>query len=479
MRRYWLFIFFIICPYGLFAIAHEAIFREYDIRGIVGKEFDIQDTYEIGCAIAAYYRESGLPVKNVVVGADGRVHSPAIKKQMIEAFRAQGLDVFDIGTCTTPVLYFALHHFEFDAGIIITASHNPGEYNGVKICLGKELLSGCEIKRVQSFYFNSDQIAEAKAPTRGRYAEVDMISHYLDFLTNQFFHLKGMGIRAVIDCGNGAAGTVMPLLIERMGWKEVMLLYPEVDGTYPNHIADPTVESYMADLKRAVIDTNAELGVGLDGDCDRMAPMTSQGKLLKGDMLLTLHSRPILEKFPGSAVVFDISSSKSLLDMVKKWGGIPELSKTGVANVKKKMVDSGAWIGGEMSCHTIFKDRYYGFDDGVYSLLRLFELFALTGLNLDQLLTDIPVTYSSPTYRLPCAREVCFEIIDALTAHFNRRSDCELITLDGLRVHLPNGWGIVRASNTEPLISMRFEGDTLEDLEAVKKEFQSVLPMKF
>jgi phosphomannomutase/phosphoglucomutase len=474
MSRYWLFIFFIICPYMLFSVADEAIFKEYDIRGIVGKEFTIQDTYQIGCAIASFYNESGVMVKKVAVGADGRVHSPAIKEQMIEGLRSNGFDIIDIGTCPTPVLYFALHHFGLDAGIMITASHNPGEYNGVKMCLGKHLLSGNDIKRVRSLYFNPDKRAATEVLERGSYGEEDMISYYLDFLTNQFSHLKGMGIRAVVDCGNGAAGTVMPLLLERMQWEGVMLLYPEVDGTYPNHIADPTVESYMADLKKTVIHANAELGLGFDGDGDRMAPMTSQGRLIKGDLLLALQSRLILERFPGSAVVFDISSSKSLLQIVKQWGGVPILSQTGVANVKKKMAETGAWVGGEMSCHTIFKDRYYGYDDGFYSLLRLFELFDRTGLSLDQLLTDIPAVCSSPTYRLPCPREVCFEVVHALTEHFAHRSDCELITIDGLRVHLPNGWGIVRASNTEPLISMRFEGDSSDDLEAIKQEFQAI-----
>lgn len=478
MNRYFLWLFFVLCQQCLFSAAEQSIFKEYDIRGVVGKEFEVEDVYDIGCAIANYYRESNAFVKKIAVGADGRVHSPAMKAELIEALLSNGYDVVDIGVCTTPVLYFALHRGGFDAGLMITASHNPGEYNGLKICLGKQLLSGSSIKRIHALYLDLDHSEVVTQPSeRGIYAKEEMISPYLDALTAQFSHLKGMDIRAVIDCGNGAAGTVMPSLLERMGWKGVTLLYPEVDGTYPNHIADPTVEKYMADLKNVLLETGAELGLGFDGDGDRMAPMTGEGRLIKGDLLVALHSLMILQEYPGSAVVFDISSSKSLLDVVKKWGGTPFLAQTGVASVKRKMDETKAWLGGEMSCHTFFRDRYYGYDDGLYSMLRLFELLDRTKMTLDQLLIDFPPVFSSPTYRLPCPREVCFRIVNGLIDHFNGRIDCELITIDGLRVHLPNGWGIVRASNTEPLISMRFEGDTVEDLEAIQEEFQSVLEM--
>ncbi len=268
---------------------------------------------------------------------------------------------------------------------------------------------------------------------------------------------------------------MLPLLLEKMQWKNVQLLYPEVDGTYPHHIADPTVEKYMEDLKNMLADSDASLGLGFDGDCDRMGAMTKSGKLIKGDLLLGIYSKIVLEQFPGTSVVFDVSSSKVLFDLVKQRGGIPVIAQTGVANIKRKMAETGAKVGGEMSCHTVFKDRYFGYDDGTYSMLRFFEVIHSTGMSFEELLAEFPEAFSSPTYRLPCERTVCLTIIEALKEHLNARSDIEIITVDGLRVHFDYGWAIVRPSNTEPLISIRFEGDSPENLTRIKEEFYTVI----
>lgn len=474
MKRLWLLFYLLLNHCLLLATAQDHIFREYDIRGIVDKEFNVEDTYDMACAIATYLLEQDETIKTISLGADGRVHSPAIKSLVRQALLDYGFNVTDIGTCTTPIMYYSLYVAPVEAGLMITASHNPGEYNGIKICRGTSSVSGPGIKRIHEIYKNQKFLPKAKKA--GTCETVNMIEHYVDCLKKLFPNLINADLHAIIDCGNGAAGTVLPLLIKKMKWNHISLLYPEVDGTYPNHVADPTVEKYMQDLKIALAhSSDAELGLGFDGDCDRMAPMTKEGQLVKGDQLLTIYSKKILEQNPGSAVVFDVSSSLVLHHVIKDWGGIPVISATGIAQIKKKMIETQALVGGEISCHTVFKDRFFGFDDGVYSMMRLFDLLQTSKRSLNDWMTELPVAFSSPLYRLVCERSLCLKIIEKLKEHFNTRSDAELFTVDGLRVHLPYGWAIVRASNTEPVISMRFEGNTQEDLNQLKTEFYELM----
>lgn len=459
---------------SLFATAEKGIFKEYDIRGIVGTEFQIEDTYEIACAIAAFYSEKDPAIRRIIVGADGRIHSVPIRVKIISALLTKGFDVVDIGKCTTPLIGFGLHTMPMDAGLMITASHNPGEYNGIKIYKGTEPVSGEGIRRIQEIYFNKQFM---KPPQKkGSYKKEKLIPVYVEYIKNLFPSLQRASLHAIVDCGNGAAGTVMPLLVREMQWNHVSLLYPEIDGTFPHHIADPTVEKYMQDLKRELLNSPfADLGLGFDGDGDRMAPMTKSGTVVKGDQLLTIFAKDILSRYPGSSIIFDISSSKMLHDDVRRWGGNPVLSATGIAKVKRKMAETDAMIGGEISCHTIFKDRYFGFDDGIYTMMRLFELMHATGRSLEDLLSDLTPAFSSPTYRIPCNKDLAAEIINSLHQHFLARGDAELVTLDGLRVHLPYGWAIARASNTEPVISIRFEGNAEEDLIHIKNEFHDLI----
>lgn len=474
MKHIFVFIVFILCNHGLsFAYVQDSIFKEYDIRGVVGTEFEEEDAYEIGLAIATYILDQNPSVKRIVLGADGRVHSPLIKKNMIRALLRMGLEIVDIGICTTPIVCFGLHTMPVDAGLMITASHNPGEYNGIKIYLGTESVSGAGIHEIREIY-RSKRFFDA-GEKNGFYKEEELIPFYVEYIKNLFPHLVGYDLHAVIDCGNGAAGTVVPSLVSAMQWDCISLLYAEVDGTYPNHIADPTVEKYMQGLKKELLNSNADLGLGFDGDCDRMAPMTASGKLVKGDQLLALFSKTIIEKYPGSSIVFDISSSQALHKDIKRWGGNPILSGTGVAQLKRKMVESKALIGGEISCHTVFKDRYFGFDDGIYSMMRLFELLQETNRPLDELLADLTPAFSSSVYRIPCSPQVCNTVLEVVQQHFRNRQDAELITLDGVRIHLSSGWAIVRPSKTEPVISMRFEGNTEEDLLSLKKEFHGLI----
>lgn len=477
MRRFFFLFSLLLHQCLLFAEIQNHIFREYDIRGIVGSEFDIEDTYDIACAIGTYLVEQDSTIKKIAIGADGRIHSPLIKDQVRNALIDQGFDVLDIGVCTTPVMYFSLYTPSIDAGLMITASHNPGEYNGIKIRHRTNPVFGPDIKRIRDIYISKQFVSAKKQP--GNYQEVNMVAHYVDCLVKLFPHLKGSNLRVIIDCGNGAVGSVLPLLLEKMQWNHVQLLYPEIDGTYPNHVADPTVEKYMQDLKAEILSSNVDFGVGFDGDGDRMAPMTKSGQLIKGDQLLAIYSKKILEENPGSSIVFDVSSSLALHHLIKKWGGVPVISATGIAQVKKKMIETKALLGGEISCHTIFNDLYFGFDDGVYSMLRLFELLQKTNRSLDEWVHDLPLTYSSILYRLPCERELCLKIIEVLKDNFSKRPGIEFLTIDGLRVHFPYGWVIVRASNTEPVISMRFEGNTHENLERLKKEFYELITPYF
>ncbi len=458
----------------LSATAQNSIFKEYDIRGIVNEEFEVADTYEIASAIATYFTQKDPEIRSIIIGRDGRTHSLAIKEEICRALQDKGFQVLDIGMCTTPVVYFALQQVgEHPAGLMITASHNPGEYNGIKMCIGHNLISSAEIQIIKDIY-NAKSFM-ANSTQRGSLSFTDMVSTYVDYLVKAFPRLIESEINCIIDCGNGAAGTVLPLLLEKMKWKNMQLLFPEIDGTYPNHIADPSVEKYMQDLKQALAGSDAAFGLGLDGDGDRMGAMTKSGRLIKGDQLLGLYCQPILEKTPGSAVVFDVSSSKSILDLVKSKGGIPHIAATGVAKVKKMMAETGALLGGEMSCHTIFKDRYLGYDDGIYSLMRFIEIMHQSNQTLEEQLAEFPTVFSTPTYRIACPRATCFQIVDELKAQLLEDKNAELITVDGLRVHFPYGWAIVRASNTEPLISIRFEADSAENLLSIKKYFYATI----
>ena len=459
---------------SLFGKVSPEIFREYDIRGIVGSEFLIEDDYELAASIATYWKEKDPNMQTVALGADGRVHSGKIKEKVIEALSSYGINIIDVGVCTTPVISFSLHVLPIDAALMLTASHNPGEYNGFKIYQGKESIFGEGIRRIKQIYDTKSFMEEAS--TKGIIQKKDLILEYIEDLAMRFPQLIGSSISAIIDCGNGAAGSILPRLIEKMQWSHVELLYGEIDGTFPHHVADPSVEKYMQDLKKALQSKEGvDVGIGLDGDCDRMGPMTPSGRLIKGDQLLVLLSKPLLEKYRGGCIVFDVSSSKFLWDVIRGWGGVPALSQTGAAAVKKKMGQMQALLGGEISCHTIFKDRHFGFDDGIYSMMRLFERVQESGHSLDILCEDLPLTASSPTYRIPCSRSLCEIIIQEVDELFHKEPMIERFREDGLRLHFQKGWAILRASNTEPVISIRLEGSTSEDLMQLKKTFHEIL----
>lgn len=469
----------------------DVIFREYDIRGKVGSELLIDQVYDLTRAILYYLKQQKPTVHTIAVGMDGRVHSREIKDEMCRAIQDSGFDVLFVGMCPSPVLYFALHTIPtVDAGLMITASHNPKEYNGIKICLGKETIWGAQIQEIKKLYKEKKKI---DAPIAGTYEDLDLIPIYIDWLAKHFDHLVGMNLAAVVDCANAAGGTVLPALVKRMQWQNITLLYPEVDGNYPNHEADPTVEENMADLKailcgQALLRQGFEgrdqsdgtglrpaIGIGLDGDCDRMAAMTRQGFLVPGDLLLAIFAQQVVQAHPGAAVVFDIKSSSGLIELLNKWHAKPILSATGHSYIKQAMKKNNAVLGGELSCHFFFHDRYFGYDDGIYAMMRLFEILTASGKTLEQLLMVFPKKFSSREFRVPCREEDKKSIIGAVHDFFAQRKDAKLVTIDGVRVDMPEGWGIVRASNTQPVMSMRFESDSPQGLQVVKQLFIDAL----
>jgi phosphomannomutase/phosphoglucomutase len=451
---------------------NDVIFRQYDIRGKVNNEFPIESVYPIGRAIAYHFLQKNPSIKTVAIGADGRTHSPAIKEELCRALQDSGIDVVFIGTCPTPVLYFSLFTLPVQAGIMVTASHNGKEYNGLKICLGKESVWGDQIQLIKKYVHEKKATI---APKVGGYTEHLLIPAYVDWMADQFSHLKNYQIKAVVDCGNGAAGTVLPLLVKKMCWPNVKLLYPDVDGTYPNHEADPTVEKNMLDVKKIVTQTDTQLGIGLDGDCDRMAAMTKTGELVQGDKLLAVFSKSIATTTPGARIIFDVKCSSGLPELLTRWGAVPVMSPSGHSIIKDQMKKHNGLLAGELSCHFFFSDRYFGYDDGIYSMLRLFEIMHQSGKTLDELVTVFPKKYSTREIRLACSEDKKELIVGALKSSLSKRQDAKILTIDGIRVTFPDGWAVVRASNTQPVICLRFEGDTHDSLIKIKSDFRKLL----
>ncbi len=451
---------------------NDLIFKQYDIRGKVGSELLIEEAYQLGLALAYFFKQQNSLLKAVSLGMDGRIHSPLIKEELSRAFLDSGINVIFIGTCPTPVLYFSLFNLEVQAGIIITASHNGKEYNGLKICMNKESVWGSQIQEIKQLYKDKKSVPLDK---KGTYSTIDMIEVYIQWLKEHFKHLIGMKLPVLIDCGNGAAGTVLPELIKQMEWQSVDLLYQEVDGTYPHHEADPTVEKNMQDLRKIITTKPYQFGIGLDGDCDRMAPMTKEGSIVAGDKLLALFSCYLIKNNPDATIIFDIKCSSGLpevLDSIQaKW----IMSPSGHAIIKNQMKINKALLAGELSCHFFFKDRYFGYDDGIYALLRLFEILVQSGKNLSQLLTIFPEKYNTPEYRIACDQQQINLILTDIVKAFEHDRTVQLMTIDGIRVIMKEGWGLIRPSHTQPVICIRFEADSRAHLERIKQTFINLM----
>lgn len=453
----------------------KTIFREYDIRGIVGTELMIENVYDLGRAIAFYLVQLNGAVKTVAVAMDGREHSPAIKEHLCRALTESGLDVIFIGLCSSPMMYFATYTMPIDAGIMVTASHNPKEYNGFKICLGTQSLWGAQIRQLGELYEEKKHlVAEA-----GSYSEQSIKNDYIAWHVEKFDHLKDITLPMVIDCGNGSAGVVIPELVALMGWNNAQLLHEVVDGTFPNHEADPTSLKNMQDVKHALQTTDAVVGIGFDGDADRMGAMTKEGELVPGDKLIALFAQPMIKDHPGMTVVYNVVCSAGLTEVLESWGAQTVITPVGHSIIEESMHTHHALLGGETSCHFFFKDRHFGYDDGVYAMFRLIELLVQSGKSLAELLTVFPKKVTSPEYRIACSEDDKYVIVQEIKGLFYQQKNVEILAIDGVRVTTDYGWGIIRASNTQPVLSIRFEANTLEDLEHIKEDFIVVLAHYF
>ncbi|MFC1895032.1 phosphomannomutase/phosphoglucomutase [Candidatus Dependentiae bacterium] len=455
------------------------IFREYDIRGIVNKELKIDQVYNLAKAIITYYKKQDPTLNEVVIGKDGRSHSTEICKEIIRATVDMGLDVIDIGLCPTPALYFSLFHLSTTTGMIVTASHNPKEYNGIKISQNKRPVWGKQIQEIKNIYQNKN-FYENKLAKKGNIKKYDILTDYINWLANHFKHLKNISLKTVIDCGNGTAGTIFPRLAKKMNWSDVKILYPKVDGNFPNHPADPTTIKNMQDVS-CELKNNPELklGIGLDGDCDRMSPMTKSGYLVPGDQLLAIYSKEILKKFPHATIVFDIKASSSLVELLQSWKAKPCFCPSGHSLVKEAIVKKNAKLAGELSCHFFFNDRYFGYDDGIYAALRLFEILQDTGKDLDELIKIFPQKYRSPEIRIPYTESKKHEITQSVKNIFAAKKSCNLITIDGIRAEVDYGWGLIRASNTQPVMCLRFESNSKAGFDKIKSDFFTALKPYF
>jgi phosphomannomutase/phosphoglucomutase len=449
-----------------------ALFREYDIRGIVGKELTESVAEGIGRAFATIGRERGL--KTVSVGRDGRASSPMLRDRLVQGLTAGGLNVVDVGVCPTPVLYFSLFTLPVDGGVMITGSHNAAEYNGFKVCVGKEALHGEEIQHL-------GRIMEAGrfATGAGTVREHPIIPDYLAHLKKSFATVKADHLHVVIDCGNGAAALVARQAVEQLGCR-VTGLFCDLDGRFPNHHPDPTVVANLQDLIKAVKSMKADVGVAYDGDADRIGAIDERGEILWGDRLMVLYSRDLLGTRPGSTIISEVKASQVLYDDIQRRGGRPIMWKTGHSLIKAKMKTESAVLAGEMSGHMFFADRYFGYDDAIYASCRLIEILAKSGKPLSQLLADLPATSVTPEIRVDCPDTIKFELVKHVQAKFLGYAKAghppqhpglrirEVLTLDGIRVVFEQGWGLIRASNTQPALVLRFEASSPDALTAIR-----------
>ncbi len=439
------------------------MFREYDIRGIAGKDMDASDVVLIGKAIGTYLRRQGNT--DITVGRDCRVTSDQYSEKLIQGLMATGCHVMDIGVCSTPVGYFSIRHLNKQGNVMVTASHNPPEYNGFKVCSGVDSVFGEQIQKILELINNADF-----ENGTGTLETFDILTPYKDYLVKNITLTRSL--RVGIDAGNGTAGVTAVPIIKDLGC-EVHDLYCEPDGSFPNHEADPTVLGNMQDLIALVKEEKLDVGFGYDGDGDRIGVVDAEGNLIYGDKLMIIFSREILSRKPGATFISEVKCSKTLYDDIEKNGGRAIMWKTGHSLIKQKMKVEKAELAGEMSGHIFFSDRYFGFDDAVYASCRLLEILSSTGKKISDLLADIPETVSTPEIRVECPDHIKFAVVDKVTAYFKERHD--VIDIDGVRVLFPDGWGLVRASNTQPALVLRFEAMTENRLQEIRELVETVL----
>lgn len=445
---------------------NRTIFREYDIRGITGTELTEESAALIGRGYASLLSERGIKGE-IAVGRDNRPSGEALERALIDALLASGFDVVEIGVVPTPTVYWTQHNLKVVGAIQVTASHNPKEYNGFKLGLGTNSLYGKDIQRVY------DLAVGGKHPQgKGRQRSEEVLTRYSGDVVQRIGNLS-RPLKVVLDCGNGVGSIAVPLIFPQLGIKP-RCLFCESDGTFPNHHPDPTVEANLQDLIRAVREDKADLGIAFDADADRIGVVDSHGSIIWGDILLVLFGRDVLQRAEkGSSIIFDVKCSQALPLMIEKAGGKPVMWKTGHSLIEEKMHETHAPLAGEMSGHMFFAEGYYGYDDALYAGARLLKIIADSGKSLRELLADVPRFVSTPEIRVECPDDIKFGIVERATKYFS--AGHEVITVDGVRVQFPDGWGLIRASNTQPVVVMRFEAKTAAHLATIQGEMQGWL----
>jgi phosphomannomutase/phosphoglucomutase len=433
------------------------IFREYDIRGVVDKDLTPDVISMLGQGFGTHMAKLGL--KKLVIGRDGRLSSKTFSEALIQSLMSTGCDVVDIGICPTPAYYFSLFHLNKEGGMMVTGSHNPPEFNGFKVSVGKTTIFGEEIQNLRRL-IEKGEFTSGK----GNLSEIEIIRPYQKYIKENIRLNKKM--KVVIDAGNGTAGVVAGPLLRDFGC-EVEELYCEIDGRFPNHFPDPTIPKNLEDMIDRVKKTQAEVGIGYDGDGDRIGLVDDMGNIIWGDQLMILFSREILKEKKGATFIAEVKCSQNLFNDIEKHGGRAIMWKTGHSLIKEKMREEKGVLGGEMSGHIFFADRYFGYDDAIYASCRLVELLSKTDQKLSKLLDDVPKTFITPEIRVDCPDEMKFKVVERVKDDLRR--DYPIIDVDGVRVKFDDGWGLVRASNTQPVLVLRFEAFSEKRLQEIKK----------
>jgi phosphomannomutase/phosphoglucomutase len=443
---------------------NPSIFREYDIRGIADRDFDETFALRLGQVYPKFLANKTKP--KIAVGKDCRLTSDRYAEALVQGLRESGCDVIRLGICPSPLTYFSLFHLNVDGAIMVTGSHNPGDFNGFKICVGKTTIHGSDIQKIKSWVI--------EPPTQGfklgEVSDYEIIPAYIEHLCRNALPVKKL--KVVLDAGNGTASTVAPLLFKRLG-AEVVELYCTLDGRFPNHHPDPTVPENLKQLVASVREHRADFGVAFDGDSDRIGLVDETGRIIYGDELMVIFSRDLLRKIPGATIISEVKSSSRLYQDIQKNGGVGIMWKTGHSLIKSKMKETSAALAGEMSGHIFFADRYFGYDDAIYAALRIFEIASSSGQPVSKLLQDLPPAFNTPEIRIDCVEELKFSLVDEVKESLSKKYDVN--TIDGVRIEFGDSWGLVRASNTQPVIVMRFEAPSEKRLEEIQSLVQAVV----
>ena len=456
------------------------VFREYDIRGVAERDLTSELATGVGRALgtilargrtASGSGERGAPLR-IAVGRDCRLSSPRLHKALIEGLNAAGVHVMDIGVGPTPLLYFGVHHLNADGGVMITGSHNPGDENGFKMMRGKASFYGADIQGLREL-IESEQYEPAT--TKGGYEEIDVSAAYVENMVKAFPNMKPL--KVVVDAGNGSGGPLGIRTMKALGL-DPEALYCDMDGHFPNHHPDPTVPKNVATLIDRVTKSGARVGIAYDGDADRLGAVDANGDIVWGDKLMIVFSRALLKDRPGAAILGEVKCSQTLYDDIAKHGGVPIMWKTGHSLIKTKMKESGALLAGEMSGHLFFADRYFGYDDAIYASLRLLEILGNDTQSIGQMLSDVPVTFTTPELRVDCPDAIKVDVVKAITARYKAKG-FTVADIDGARIQFGKpgvpSWGLVRASNTGPILVMRFESTSEAERDRLHAEVEAAV----